>query len=169
MPKGTHDFLKLGSWNVICDRCGRKYKSDELRETWDGLMVCKDDWEEKHILTMIKPIGEIIAPPWSRPNHGYAADSVPTIITTFHITNETQIIIDASAGSLNLFLPQISAVTSVPEAYGITVQRIDSSSNIVNAQRFAGDNINGFASHEVKPLTITYYVAVTPNTWITRN
>jgi hypothetical protein len=37
-----------GSWNVICDVCGFKFKSDDIKKRWDGMMVCKEDWEPRH-------------------------------------------------------------------------------------------------------------------------
>lgn len=36
------------SYNVECDVCGFEYKSHELIKRWDGLMVCKADWESRH-------------------------------------------------------------------------------------------------------------------------
>lgn len=44
------DFLKKGSHNAICDRCGFKFKAEELR--LDGytktLLVCKGCWDDEH-------------------------------------------------------------------------------------------------------------------------
>lgn len=37
-----------GGYNAICDVCGFQYKNFELKKRWDGLMVCKDDWETRH-------------------------------------------------------------------------------------------------------------------------
>lgn len=37
-----------GAWNVHCDVCGFKFKSTEIQKRWDGLMVCKDDFELDH-------------------------------------------------------------------------------------------------------------------------
>jgi hypothetical protein len=45
-----HNYYKPGSWNVTCQVCGSKFKSDEVRKRWDGLIVCKDDYEDRHIL-----------------------------------------------------------------------------------------------------------------------
>lgn len=36
-----------GRPNAICDRCGQQWHLDELRRTWDGLMVCPPDWDPK--------------------------------------------------------------------------------------------------------------------------
>jgi hypothetical protein len=39
-------YLKLGDWNGICDVCGEKYKASQLYLRWDGLRVCREDWEQ---------------------------------------------------------------------------------------------------------------------------
>lgn len=42
-----NNFVK-GQWNVICDRCGFKMKSGQVKKTWDNLYVCKGCWETRH-------------------------------------------------------------------------------------------------------------------------
>ena len=54
-------------WKAVCDRCGFKFKSSELRETWDGLRVCNKDWEKRHDLDFLKGRREDVSVPWSRP------------------------------------------------------------------------------------------------------
>lgn len=44
----TGVFYKPGSWNVHCDVCGFKFKSDQIKKRWDGLMVCENDYEHDH-------------------------------------------------------------------------------------------------------------------------
>lgn len=44
----NNSFYKPGCWNVICDVCGFQFKSDAVRFRWDGLIVCKEDWEPDH-------------------------------------------------------------------------------------------------------------------------
>ena len=44
-----------GAHNVICDICGRKLKSHEVVKTWDGLIVCPDDFDEKHASLLPRP------------------------------------------------------------------------------------------------------------------
>lgn len=61
------NYLELGKWNVICDRCGFEFKNDELRDEWTGLKVCLKCWEPRHPQTLIKVPREEIAPPWTRP------------------------------------------------------------------------------------------------------
>ena len=48
MSYSNNNYYKPGCWNVICDVCGWKFKSDEVRERWDNLIVCKQDWETDH-------------------------------------------------------------------------------------------------------------------------
>lgn len=46
-------YIKGDHW-VICDRCGFKYRFSQMRETWDGLWVCEEDWEPKHPQLSVK-------------------------------------------------------------------------------------------------------------------
>lgn len=39
---------KSFEYNTICPVCGFKKKNWELRKRWDGIWVCKEDWEERH-------------------------------------------------------------------------------------------------------------------------
>lgn len=61
------DYLKLGTWNVVCQVCGFKYKSDELKKRWDGLYVCDKDFEHRHPMDFYKARGETKSIPWSSP------------------------------------------------------------------------------------------------------
>ena len=42
------NWLKLGDYNAICDSCGRKFKASSMIKRWDGLFVCKEDYEPRH-------------------------------------------------------------------------------------------------------------------------
>lgn len=37
-----------GDFWRICDRCGAKTRASMTFRTWDGLYVCRDDWETRH-------------------------------------------------------------------------------------------------------------------------
>jgi hypothetical protein len=56
-----------GSYNVICDRCGFKYKHFELRKEWTGLMVCNKCWETRHPQDFVRGVADQQAVPISRP------------------------------------------------------------------------------------------------------
>jgi hypothetical protein len=63
---GRVDYLKLGSWNACCDRCGRNRKGDELKKTWDGLWVCAEHWEPRHPQDFVRAVRENPTPPFIR-------------------------------------------------------------------------------------------------------
>jgi hypothetical protein len=75
------NHLLLGNWNALCDSCGRKFKAFDLQKRWDGLMVCQEDFEQRHPQDLLKVQREKIAVPWSRP---YAAEDtyVPEALWT---------------------------------------------------------------------------------------
>lgn len=61
------NHLILGNWNAICDSCGRKYKALDLKRRWDGLMVCREDFEERHPSDFLRVQKEKINVEFSRP------------------------------------------------------------------------------------------------------
>lgn len=77
------NYLVLGEWNVVCQRCGFKYKSSMLRREWTGLMVCETCWEPKHPQLMIKVPEEKISPPWKSPEpEDQFVPSLPSYLIT---------------------------------------------------------------------------------------
>ena len=42
---GRADYYDHGNPNMICDRCGQKFKKSMLKETWDHFWVCEKDFE----------------------------------------------------------------------------------------------------------------------------
>jgi hypothetical protein len=60
-------YYKHGSWNAICDICGFKFKAEDLRERWDGLRVCKQDFEFRHPQEKRRPTIDVQSVPWTRP------------------------------------------------------------------------------------------------------
>lgn len=37
-----------GNHWVVCDVCGFDIRAEDIKERWDGLMVCPSDWEPRH-------------------------------------------------------------------------------------------------------------------------
>ena len=60
-------WWKSGQFNALCDVCGKKFKSVELKQRWDGLMVCQVDWETRHPQELIRPVQDQNKLPWTRP------------------------------------------------------------------------------------------------------
>lgn len=42
------NYLAKGSYNVVCDQCGQKYKSHQCKLQWDGLFTCFNCFDPKH-------------------------------------------------------------------------------------------------------------------------
>ena len=60
-------YIVRGQWNCICPVCGFKKKSGEMRKRWDGVMVCKDDWEQRHPQDLIRATSDDTSVPFSLP------------------------------------------------------------------------------------------------------
>lgn len=61
-----------GTWLVICDRCGHRYRNYQLRKEWTGLMTCTGGgtnscWEPRHPQDRVRGVKDQQAPPWVRP------------------------------------------------------------------------------------------------------
>lgn len=54
MPKGRNPGFKSGDHWVICDVCGFAYRQSKCKERWDGAVVCKYDWEQRHPQDFLK-------------------------------------------------------------------------------------------------------------------
>ncbi len=62
------NWLHLGDWNAICDSCGRKYKASTMLKRWDGLFVCKEDYELRHPQDFLRVFGDKQTVPIARPD-----------------------------------------------------------------------------------------------------
>ncbi len=56
-----------GEWKVTCDVCSKEIYASEAKHRWDGLIVCEQDYEERHPLDFIKVRIEDLTVPFSRP------------------------------------------------------------------------------------------------------
>ena len=70
-----------GEWNLTCDVCSKKIKAHEAKHRWDGLIVCSEDWEQRHSQDFVKANTDKITVPFQRP--------VPPDVFTFVCTPYT--------------------------------------------------------------------------------
>ena len=63
----ARNFYKPGEWNVWCMVCNRKIKSGEALKRWDGLIVCPEDFENRHPMDFLRVRQERISVPFSAP------------------------------------------------------------------------------------------------------
>ena len=68
-------------YNAICDVCGFKFKASQLSKRWDGMMVCKHDYEVRHSLDFYTTRNDAHLLPWTRPD-GDGIDVSPRIRLT---------------------------------------------------------------------------------------
>ena len=66
--KGSADYLEFGKWNCICQRCGVKFKNDEVEKEWTGLIVCKKKcFETRHPQDFVRALPDDTSIPYSSP------------------------------------------------------------------------------------------------------
>lgn len=63
---GQADYLRVGDWNIRCDRCGKKMKGSEARLTWNNLYTCDSCWEPRHPQDFVRSIVEHPTPAFVR-------------------------------------------------------------------------------------------------------
>lgn len=72
-------MYKAGQWYVICDVCGFRHHSDEIKLRWDGLRVCKEDWEPRHPQEFGRTVNDQQTVDYARPEPDYVFVDVPYI------------------------------------------------------------------------------------------
>jgi hypothetical protein len=77
---------KRGQWFALCDVCGFKFLSGQLRERWDGLMVDDACWETRHPQEFVKSVKEATIP-WSRPDNDGINISPNEYVDAFYFIN----------------------------------------------------------------------------------
>lgn len=56
-----------GDFYRICDRCGFKMRSSQTYRTWDGLYVCREDFETRHPQDFVRGRKDVQNVPDPRP------------------------------------------------------------------------------------------------------
>lgn len=60
-----NNYFKSGEWNVFCMVCNRKIKAGIALKRWDGLIVCPDDYENRHPMDFLRSRQERISVPFT--------------------------------------------------------------------------------------------------------
>jgi hypothetical protein len=103
------NHLILGNYNALCDSCGRKFKALDLKKRWDGLMVCKEDYELRHNSDFLRVQKEKISVPFSRPYP--VADTFTGYICSIIEIRPYADIASADCARVDLALPYETAET----------------------------------------------------------
>ena len=100
---GSSDKFVLGEWNVICDTCGFKYKSSQLRKTWEGWWVCEKCFESRHPQDFVRGKVDKQRVPWTAPDSAYSYETTTTKTTAGTVGDTTLSVV--SAGSIAEYMP----------------------------------------------------------------
>ena len=60
--KTSNPGWQSGNHWVTCDVCGLVYRNSDMRERWDGVVVCKYDYEPRHPQDLIKAVPDNTTP-----------------------------------------------------------------------------------------------------------
>ena len=63
----SHEGYHPGDFYRICDVCGFKKRASETSKRWDGLMVCREDWEPRHPQDNVRAKHDRMIVPQPRP------------------------------------------------------------------------------------------------------
>jgi hypothetical protein len=119
---GVQSVTRSYEYNALCDVCKFKYKASQLRLRWDGLQVCKWDWEQRHPADFYRGRNDAHKLPWTRSDDGAdpALHFNPTVsgMSTAAASTET-----ASFPSADYYLDTLQGLTN---GKGFLVQWLDS-------------------------------------------
>ena len=104
----TANYYKHGDYNVICDRCGGKYKRSQVKEEWNGLLTClRGCWEPRHPQDFVKSKADRQSVPNPRPDKS-------------SVLGTTTLSSGASEGATTITLTSVSNVSKY-DSIGITM------------------------------------------------
>ena len=87
-------------YHVLCDRCGWKFKSNQVREDWKGHIVCNACYEPRHVLDFYQTRNDTHRLPFIRSDNN-GVDVSPNYIfpvgTGFCTVTTVQPILDVGA------------------------------------------------------------------------
>lgn len=64
---GARDYYRKGDWNAICSVCGYKRKASEMKLRWDGVRVCREDWEIRQPQDFVRGVPDEQPTAWTQP------------------------------------------------------------------------------------------------------
>jgi hypothetical protein len=77
-------------YNTICDVCGFKFKASELKQRWDGPMVCKEDWEPRNILDFYRTRNDVHKLPFVRSDNQVEHTWTPVFVNLTAVGTNTK-------------------------------------------------------------------------------
>jgi len=106
-----------GEWNVLCPRCGFKYKSHDMRKEWTGEWVCKYDWDPRHPQDFVRGIKDDQSVPFSYPDVAWDF----SVVTGDDISFSGNTISSSIRTDLSIFSGTITVLNSIKNDGDLTV------------------------------------------------
>ena len=100
-----------GDWNTICDVCGRQYKASQLKQRWDGLKTCSDDWEPRQPQDFVRGVADTQAPAWTRPEQANSFQPITYVYNTDGLPFISPVIVNSNV-TINKARPKEGAAFS---------------------------------------------------------
>lgn len=91
-----------GDFKRVCDRCGGVFRASMTFRTWDGLFVCREDWETRHPQDFVRGRIDNQTIPNARPEQ---VDSIVGPLTTTLTASATAASTSLSVQSSVRFAP----------------------------------------------------------------
>lgn len=88
MPHPKNAGFRPGENWQACPVCGFDYRASDFRRRWDGLMVCKEDWEPRHPQDFLRVSPDDMRPAVQTGQEHSAQTSNPVCPTLFHPLND---------------------------------------------------------------------------------
>lgn len=143
-------------YNVVCDVCNFVYKNHELRKRWDGLMVCKYDWEPRHPMDFFKPRNDTHVLPYVkddvlkiRCHASISADATPTLDAWTTLPLDEEISDTLSEYNTGTYTYQPSVTESRTLSFGVCISSTGGSGMLEIALYK-----NGNAVKTISPITV---------------
>ena len=100
--KGAN-YYKQGSYNVICDYSGLKYKAEDTRMTWDGYRVGIDQWEARHPQDFVATLRDKQSVPNPRPEQvdDFVTDAIDPALVRVTSSNDVRVTSDGDIRAIS--------------------------------------------------------------------
>jgi hypothetical protein len=156
-----------GDWNAICDVCGRQMKASALRQRWDGLKTCQEDWEPRQPQDFVRGVADYQAPPFTRPEQ--SNNFLPSIIVYDNGTLPINLVVSNCLASIKarlskIFKPSIVASNVTIIRARLLVKNIVSTSLVTLTKSNIRSKVFSIVSTSLATLLKGLSRTITPNT-----
>lgn len=123
---GRADFWLPGGWNMLCQVCGFKYKNVDMKERWDGVWCCPEDWELRQPQDFVRGVADDMAVPYTAPEPAPSFSGPQPVPTGNVVVGTPSLYLNGVLSNpgvdYTIILPFGQVTYAVPPALGVAVQ-----------------------------------------------